>query len=109
MLAAVEICREIGAAGAFKPYRSREVMPGSLGRSDMIDFIRNAVSTYFHPTSTCKMGHSPMCVVDHELKVHGLDGLRITDASIMPNVTSGNTNEPSVMIGEKLAELIRSK
>ena len=58
---------------------------------------------------TCKMGHSPMCVVDHELKVHGLDGLRIADASIMPNVTSGNTNAPSVMIGEKLSELITSK
>lgn len=107
MLAAVQLSREIGASDAFKPFRAREVMPGPLGRADMITFIRNAVSTYFHPTSTCKMGHSPMCVVDHELKVHGIDALRIADASIMPNVTSGNTNAPSVMIGEKAAALLQ--
>ncbi len=106
MLVAVELCREIGASAAFKPFRAREVMPGPLGRTDMTDFIRNSVSTYFHPTSTCKMGHSPMCVVDHELKIHGLDGLRIADASIMPNITSGNTNAPSVMIGEQAAALL---
>ncbi len=106
MLAAVELCRAIGASDAFKPFRAREVMPGPLSRADMIDFIRNSVSTYFHPTSTCKMGHSPMCVVDPELKVHGFDGLRIADASIMPNITSGNTNAPSVMIGEKAAQLL---
>ncbi len=108
MLAAVELCREIGSSGAFAPFRAREVMPGPLGQTDMIDFIRNAVSTYFHPTSTCRMGQSPMCVVDPELKVRGVEGLRIADASIMPNVTSGNTNAPSVMIGEKAVELIRA-
>lgn len=108
MLASVELCREIGNADAFKPFRAREVMPGPLGQTDMIDFIRNSVSTYFHPTSTCRMGQSPMCVVDPELKVYGIEGLRIADASIMPNVTSGNTNAPTVMIGEKAAELIRA-
>ena len=108
MLAAVDLCREIGASDAFKPFRAREVMPGPLGREEMITFIRHAVTTYFHPTSTCQMGHSPMCVVDHELKVHGLVGLRIADASIMPHVTSGNTHAPSVMIGEKAAQLIQS-
>ena len=107
MLAAVELCRDIGAADAFKSFRAREVMPGPLGRSEMIDFIRNAVSTYFHPTSTCQMGHSPSCVVDHELRVHGIEGLRVADASIMPNITSGNTNAPSVMIGEKAAVMLR--
>lgn len=106
MLSAVELCREIGNADAFAPFRAREVMPGPLSRSDMIDFIRNSVSTYFHPTSTCRMGHTPMCVVDHELRVHGVDGLRVADASIMPTVTSGNTNAPSVMIGEKAATMI---
>lgn len=106
MLSAVELCREIGASDAFKPFRAREVMPGPLGKKEMIDFMRNAVSTYFHPTSTCKMGHSPMCVVDHELKVHGIEGLRVADASIMPNITSGNTNAPSVMIGEKAAQML---
>ena len=109
MLAAVDLCREMGASDAFGPFRAREVMPGPLSRPDMITFARNAVSTYFHPTSTCKMGHSPMCVVDHELKVHGLDGLRIADASIMPNVTSGNTNAPSIMIGEQAVDFVRHR
>jgi choline dehydrogenase len=109
MLAAVELCREVGASDAFREFRNREVMPGPLGRTEMIDFIRNAASTYFHPTSTCRMGHSPMCVVDHELRVHGVEGLRIADASIMPDVTSGNTNAPCVMIGERTADLIRSR
>jgi choline dehydrogenase len=107
MLEAVDLCREIGASDAFGPFRAREIMPGPLGQSEMVEFIRNSVSTYFHPTGTCRMGHAPMCVVDHELRVHGLGGLRVADASIMPNVTSGNTNAPCVMIGERAAELIR--
>jgi choline dehydrogenase len=106
MLTAVELCRDLGAGDAFAPFRAREVMPGPLGRADMIDFIRRTASTYFHPTSTCAMGHGPADVVDHELTVHGIEGLRVADASIMPAVTSGNTNAPSVMIGEKLSELI---
>jgi choline dehydrogenase len=109
MLAAVELCREIGAADAFRPFRAREVMPGPLNRADMADFIRQTASTYFHPASTCSMGNGPAGVVDSELKVHGIDGLRVADASIMPTVTSGNTNAPSVMIGEKLSELITKR
>ena len=81
-------------------------MPGPLGRADMADFIRQAASTYFHPTSTCRMGNGLECVVDPGLKVHGIHGLRVADASIMPTVTSGNTNAPAVMIGEKVSELI---
>jgi len=107
MLAAVDLCRDIGASKAFRPFRAREVMPGSLGRSEMIEFVRNAVSTYFHPTSTCAMGHGSLSVVGDELKVHGINGLRVADASIMPNVTSGNTNAPCVMIGERAADLLR--
>jgi choline dehydrogenase len=109
MLAAVELCREIGAADAFRPFRAREVMPGPLRRADMVNFIRQTASTYFHPASTCSMGNGPASVVDPELKVHGIDGLRVADASIMPTVTSGNTNAPSVMIGEKLSELITKR
>lgn len=108
MLSAVELCREIGGTDAFYEFRMREVMPGPLDRSAMLTFVRNAVSTYFHPTSTCAMGQTPMSVVDPELRVHGIAGLRIADASIMPTVTTGNTNAPTVMIGEKLAEMIRS-
>ncbi|MBL8812386.1 MAG: GMC family oxidoreductase N-terminal domain-containing protein [Planctomycetaceae bacterium] len=108
MIAAVELCREIGNSDAFYAFRKREVMPGPLAKNEMVRFARNAVSTYFHPTSTCTMGPGKECVVDHTLRVHGLESLRIADASIMPNVTSGNTNAPSVMIGEKLVDLIRS-
>jgi choline dehydrogenase len=106
MRVAVEMCREIGGAEAFAPFRAREILPGPLGPAEMTDFIRTAASTYFHPTSTCRMGHDAAAVVDHDLRVHGIEGLRVADASIMPTVTSGNTNAPSVMIGEKLADLI---
>ena len=109
MLAAVDLCRELGAGDAFAPFRAREVIPGPLRKADMVDFVRHAASTYFHPTSTCGMGHGPACVVDPELKVHGIAGLRVADASIMPTVTSGNTNAPSVMIGEKLSEVLTGR
>ena len=72
----------------------------------MVEFARRAVSTYFHPTGTCKMGVDDQAVVDPSLRVYGVTGLRVADASIMPSVTTGNTNAPSVMIGEKAAELI---
>ena len=109
MHAAVALCRELGAADAFARFGAREVMPGPLGHVDMADFIRQTASTYFHPTSTCCMGYGPACVVDPALRVHGIDGLRVADASIMPTVTSGNTNAPSVMIGEKASELITGR
>ena len=106
MLRAVELCREMGASDAFGDLRKREVMPGNLPRSEMIEFIRQAATTYFHPTSTCKMGIDDEAVVDPDLRVYGIQGLRVADASIMPRATSGNTNAPSVMIGEKAAEMI---
>ena len=106
MLAAIELCREMGASDAFAEIRKREVMPGNLSRTEMIEFIRQGATTYFHPTSTCKMGIDAESVVNPELQVYGIEGLRIADASIMPNVTTGNTNAPSVMIGEKAAEMI---
>ena len=106
MLAAIDLCREMGASQAFDEFRKKEVMPGKLGRNEMIEFIRQSATTYFHPTSTCKMGIDEESVVDPQLRVYGIEGLRIADASIMPNVTTGNTNAPTVMIGEKCAELI---
>ena len=109
LLFAIELCREMGASSAFSEFNKGEIMPGKINRAQMIKFIRMSVSTYFHPTGTCKMGKDKLSVVDSNLKVHGLDGLRIADASIMPTVTSGNTNAPSVMIGEKAATMIFSE
>jgi choline dehydrogenase len=106
LLFAIDLCRELGAARAFRDWRKREVIPGPLDRAAMIDFVRLSTTTYFHPTSTCKMGTDEDAVVDPELRVHGLTGLRVADASIMPSVTTGNTNAPSVMIGEKAARMI---
>jgi choline dehydrogenase len=108
LLAAIDLCRAMGAAKAFDALRKREVMPGPLDRTAMTAWIRQAVTTYFHPSSSCRMGIDDQAVVDPELRVYGVSGLRVADASIMPAITTGNTNAPSVMIGEKAADLILS-
>jgi choline dehydrogenase len=86
------------------------VLPGPERKTDaeLRDFVRRAASTIYHPSGTCKMGIDHMAVVDPDLRVYGVEGLRVADASIMPAITSGNTNAPSVMIGEKCAELVLS-
>ena len=96
-------------AKAFDDIRGQEVAPGSDIRSnaDIDTFIRRTASTTWHPTSTCKMGDDEGAVVDASLRVHGIEGLRVVDASIMPTIVSGNTNAPTVMIAEKAAEIIR--
>jgi len=68
--------------------------------------VRKTAETTYHPVGTCKMGADPLAVVDCELRVHGIQGLRVADASIMPTLTSGNTNAPTIMIGEKCAEIV---
>lgn len=108
MLRCVEMCREIGNSAACAPYRKREVMPGSLKGADMENFIRNAAGTYFHQSCTCKMGRDEMSVVDGALRVYGIEGLRIADASIMPEITTGNTMAPTVIIGERAGEIIKA-
>jgi choline dehydrogenase len=76
--------------------------------AEKIAFIRQFIETDYHPVGTCKMGQDAMAVVDASLKVHGIEGLRVADASIMPNIVRGNTNIPCMMIGDKAAELILS-
>ena len=99
---------KLGMSSAFAPYRKNLYLPESELTDDAAieDFIRATSETLYHPTSTCKMGTDEMAVVDPELKVHGIKGLRVVDASIMPNVTRGNTNAPTIMIAEKAADMI---
>lgn len=99
---------EIGNAAAFATVGARQVFPGPEARSDeaIIDYIRRAANTVWHPVGTCKMGSDPLAVVDDRLRVHGLAGLRVADASIMPTIVSGNTNAPCIMIGEKASDLV---
>ncbi|WP_304452555.1 GMC family oxidoreductase [Nocardiopsis sp. YSL2] len=105
---AVEICREIGGAAAFDTWRETEVAPGpdARTRDDLREYVRRAVTTYHHQVGTCRMGVDSLSVVDPALRVHGMDGLRVADASVMPSVPSGNTNAPAIMVGEKAADLI---
>ena len=100
--------RKILAATALRPYSTEEVYPGSKVTSDedVLDFCRKTGSTVYHPTSTCRMGNDPLAVVDQRLKVRGIEGLRVVDASIMPDLMSGNTNAPTIMTAEKASDMI---
>jgi len=113
MRACVRLTREIFAQPAFAPYRGREIQPGADCTSDeAIDaFIRDHVESALHPSCTCRMGRAddPLAVVDPELRVIGVDGLRVIDSSVMPAITTGNLNAPSIMIGEKGADHVLGK
>jgi len=102
--------RRLFAAPALAPYVVGEILPGRDVESDdgLLDYLRQTGSTVFHATCTCKMGRDPLAVVDDELRVHGLESLRVIDASVMPAVTSTNTNAPTIMIAEKGAAMIRA-
>src|SRR5579864_4439526 len=102
--------RRLFAEPALAPYVVGEILPGKDVESDeaLLEYLRNTGSTVFHATCTCKMGRDPLAVVDDELRVHGIDGLRVIDASVMPAVTSTNTNAPTIMIAEKGAAMIRA-
>jgi choline dehydrogenase len=107
LVRAVELCREIGNQPEMRQFAKREVMPGPLPRKEMENFVRNAASTYWHETGTCKMGRDKMAVVDAQLRVRGIEGLRVADGSIMPRVTTGNTMAPCMVIGERMAEILK--
>lgn len=100
--------RELMATSPLKEVTGQEIAPGAHLQSDaeLLEWVRNNAETTYHPVGTCKMGNDPRAVVDSELRVHGIAGLRVADASIMPTLTSGNTNAPTIMIGEKCASMV---
>ena len=108
LVSAVELCRRIGAADALAEWGAVECYPGPgvRTREDLVRYVRETAITYHHQVGTCKMGVDEHAVVDPRLRVHGVEGLRVADASIMPMVTTGNTNAPSIMIGERVAEFL---
>jgi choline dehydrogenase len=105
---AVKLTREIFAQKAFDPFRGSELQPGERVQTDAeIDaFVRAKSESAYHPCGTCKMGVDRMAVVDAETRVHGLDGLRVVDASIMPSIVSGNLNAPTIMMAERASDMI---
>lgn len=91
---------------AFSPYKKENSFPRDKSDSGIIDHIKKSLETVYHPVGTCKMGNDKMAVVDNELRTHGIEGLRVVDASIMPTIVSGNTNAATIMIAEKAADMI---
>jgi choline dehydrogenase len=103
-----KLVRDVFAQRAFEPFRGEELMPGPHVRSDaeFDAFVRQTAETIYHPVGTARMGHDGESVVDPSLKVHGIEGLRVVDAAVMPDLVSGNTNAPTIMIAEKAADMI---
>jgi choline dehydrogenase len=110
MIAALKISRRIFQTPTMQRYVVEEFWPGAQVDSDegLLEHAKKTGSTTFHQTSTCMMGTQANAVVDTELRVHGLEGLRVVDASVMPAVISGNTNAATIMIAEKASDLIRA-
>lgn len=107
LAAGLTTAREIGNSAALRPFTGREIAPGSLNAKDLERFFRDGLGTFWHQSGTAKMGRDAMSVVDGKLKVYGVEGLCIADASILPRVTTGNTMAPCVVIGEQAAAFLR--
>jgi choline dehydrogenase-like flavoprotein len=109
MLRGLRLARQLCAAPPFARYRAREALPGSAAQTDaeLTAYLRRAAGTAHHPVGTCRMGVDEMAVVDPELRVRGVSGLRVVDASVFPSIVGGNTNAPVVMVAERAADLIR--
>jgi len=110
LVAGIKKVREILQSSPFAPYRGPEYLPGETVQTDeeWSAYIRERAETLYHPVGTCKMGNDEMAVVDEQLRVRGIEGLRVVDASIMPTITTGNTNAPTIMIAEKAADIIKA-
>ena len=104
----VELCREIGNSAPLAAFSKREVMPGNVKGRDLEEFVRASANSYWHQTCTAKMGRDSMSVVDGQLRVYGIENLRIADGSIMPRITTGNTMAPCIIIGERAAEILKA-
>src|SRR5262249_13075659 len=111
IVAGLKLIRQILVTPHMQALIEAEFQPGTPVESyaQLLNYARRRGGTVYHPTSTCKMGIDPMAVVDAELRVHGIAGLRVADASIMPTVVSGNTNAATIMIGEKVADMLHQK
>jgi len=110
MLDGMRICREIARQPALKDFMVEEILPGPQinEEKDLREYLRQTGVSNLHPVGTCRMGRGTDDVVDPQLKVYGIEGLRVADASIMPSIVAGNTNAPSIMIGEKCADMVRT-
>jgi choline dehydrogenase len=110
MLEGIKLSRRLVATKAFDAYRGAELHPSPTAKDDVAlrAHISKFTETLYHPVGTCKMGNDAMAVVDSEMRVHGVEGLRVVDASIMPTVVGGNTNAPTIMIAEKAADMIKN-
>ncbi|WP_440997866.1 GMC family oxidoreductase [Arhodomonas sp. SL1] len=108
MVNGVKLARRLVAAASLRPYIAAEYSPGPDAQSDdaLLEFVRRDATTIFHPAGTCRMGNDGVAVVDPRLRVHGIEGLRVADCSVMPKLISGNTNAAAIMIGEKAADMI---
>ncbi|HKW33358.1 MAG TPA: GMC family oxidoreductase N-terminal domain-containing protein [Candidatus Acidoferrum sp.] len=109
LVAGLTLAREIGNSAALRPFTGREIAPGSLKAQDLERFFRDGLGTFWHQSGTAKMGRDATSVVDGKLRVYGVDGLRIADASILPRVTTGNTMAPCVVIGEQAAAFLQKE
>ena len=110
MVRGTKLARTLAGAAAFDPWRGPEALPGEAVQSDaeIEDFVRHAAGTYYHPVGTCRMGVGPDAVVDPSLRVRGVQGLRVADASVMPSIVSANTNTAAMIIGERAADLVHA-
>ncbi|MEH6741563.1 MAG: GMC oxidoreductase, partial [Sulfitobacter sp.] len=110
LIKGAKMSREIMKTPPLAAYEHKELfgIRDGMNDSDWEEIIRNRSDTIYHPVGTCKMGTDEMAVVDPQLRVHGMQGLRVVDASVMPTITSGNTNAPTIMIAERAADLIKA-